>query len=107
MSTEAGEAHLVDTGADVSVLALRLSRSWGHLPDDLRQVDASQIEGFVAAWRATSPLRAALEILQEAAFDLDPLFLETPYVLWGRGDFMRAWDVLVSEARRRFELSPS
>lgn len=96
---------LLDTGADWTVLPIELADLLGHPWPALRSGRVEQPSGSLTAWRSRLSTRAVLPDLPDQPFELDPLFVPgVRYLLWGRQDFLRAWDVLVSERRRRFEL---
>jgi hypothetical protein len=96
---------LIDSGADMSVLPLGYAALLGYGSSDLSRSSAQQIAGRMDIWETANALSAALPGEREHPFSLGPVFINGALnVLWGRADFMRAWDVLVSEAQQEFTL---
>jgi hypothetical protein len=92
---------LIDTGLDRTVLPLGYADLLGHRREAMARGEAQQAQGRLTIWSSTAPTKASLSNRLPEPFDLRPMFVEgISYVLWGRRDFMLAWDVLVSESRR-------
>ncbi len=54
-----------------------------------------------------TPLQASILGIPDSTFALTPTFIPGSLtVLWGRGDFMRAWDFRFSEVDEIFMFTP-
>jgi hypothetical protein len=102
---------LLDTGADYSTLPLEVASELGfpfHVLDTVGGRDASR---RVTLWRAEEPI-AAKVLGWPATFVLEPFYTvvddkgerRASDHLWGRRDFLRYWDLHLSERDLGFEL---
>jgi hypothetical protein len=98
---------LVDTGADRSVLPIDYAEELGYAIDDLAPVDVSQVEGTASAWIAKKPCQAFVDGLPDIKFEIEPLFVASLNVLWGRADLMMNFKIGVSEKDRELTLEPN
>ena len=99
---------LLDTGADFSTLPLDVAIELGFTMDALRPTVVHQATGSANVQRAAEPIAARLAGTV-VEFLLQPMYApglgeEPRDVLWGRRDFLRHWDLWLSERSARFDL---
>lgn len=97
-------AGLVDTGADKSVLPMDFVEMLGYREQDLRRANVDQLQGSVSGLAARKPCIAFVKGVEEVKFEMKPLFVDGPHVLWGRGDLMKTYEVCVSEKKKELTL---
>jgi hypothetical protein len=100
---------LLDTGADFSMLPLDVAIELGVTTDVLRPTAVHQATGSATVQRAAEPIAARL-VGTAVEFPLEPMYApglgeEPRDVLWGRRDFLRHWDLWLSERNKRFDLN--
>lgn len=95
---------LIDTGADRSVFPLPYASALGYDSSTLTLAQGQQVQGKMDIWIATKPVQAAVSGAPAGfEFPLQPIFVGGALnILWGRDDFLRSWDIALSEARQRF-----
>jgi hypothetical protein len=100
---------LLDTGADFSTLPLDVAIDLGFRTAALRPTAVHHATGSAILQRADEPITARLAGMA-TEFLLDPMYAPVPGeeprdVLWGRRDFLRHWDLWLSESNERFDLN--
>jgi hypothetical protein len=97
---------LIDTGADTSILPVEYASILGYSSDALEPKTIRQVGGTtVDALRAALPCAAHIAGDPSRPFEIRPLFVRgAALVLWGRTDFMKAWDVCLHERESRCTL---
>jgi hypothetical protein len=99
---------LVDTGADTSSFPLAFAANLGY---DTSTLSAPQTCGHAGGagvqYTALRPCSAFVPELPDKTFDLNLSFIDGgQYYLWGRLDFMAAFDVSISQANQHFSITP-
>jgi hypothetical protein len=102
-------AGLIDTGADYSTLPLAVARQLGVSLYDLETIDADEVSGSVELGVAQG---AVLATLAGNSFALEPRYVMVEgsdvgpsNLSWGRRDFLRSWDLSLSERDKVFTLA--
>lgn len=101
---------LIDTGADATVLPLAYATTLGYTESDLTLTQGQQVQGTMDLWAAKSPSKATVAVagLPTVEFELRPLFISNSLsVLWGRADFMAAFEVTFAETAGELTLHPT
>jgi len=96
---------LVDSGADTTQLPLGYASLMGYDQTTLSTSQIGTAGAVTQVFQAKQPCEAFVVGLAGVVFKLAPVFSpSSPYVLWGRSDFMAAFGVSIYEARQEFEL---
>ena len=95
---------LIDTGADNTVLPLDYAELMGYQPAELTIEDANQVTGSTQVFKAGRECVAWVSGLEPYHFPLRPWFVDGASPLWGRMDFMLAFQIEFDEAARTFVL---
>jgi hypothetical protein len=98
----------IDTGADYSTLPLEAARQLGVSIYELETFEAADASGFLELGVARDAVSAKLA---SRSFELRPRYvmsgdgaIDQSEPLWGRRDFLRSWDLWLSERDERFML---
>jgi hypothetical protein len=98
---------LVDSGADTTSLPFGYASLMGYSAATLTKEDCGQVVGTATAYRATHACKAIVPEAPGVEIEMLPLFVAgSEIVLWGRRDFMRRFEVLISESHQRFSITP-
>ena len=95
---------LIDTGADVSVLALGYAQLMGYEPRDLDVEQIHGVAGQVDAYVPKMPCKANVVGLEHFEFEMRPAFIPGQDALWGRADFMLVFGIVLNESARTLSL---
>jgi hypothetical protein len=95
---------LIDSGADITQLPLGYASLMGYDGTTLEPMTVGTAAAPTQVLRATRPCAAYLLGLPEVQLSLLPVFSASPYVLWGRTDFMATFTVTIDEKKQRFTL---
>jgi hypothetical protein len=99
---------LVDSGSDATVLPFKFAGLMGYTPDTLAAETIMHAGGGTAtSFRALRPCTMVVPETPRHPVEMRPLFVEgARMALWGRRDFMTAFDVTIREAAQQFVLEP-
>jgi len=95
---------VVDTGADFSILPIAFAEELGFTFHALRLVPGGHAGGDDWFRKAEEGVSARFRKL-DVAFELEPRYANTNTPAWGRKDFLRWWNLTLSERRGRFKLT--
>lgn len=97
---------LIDSGADQTLLPVGFMGALGYAVTDLELVEIATAGARTRAFSAKRPRAAHVLGLPTVAIALRPVFNPScPFTLWGRADFMVAFDVTISERSQTFTLA--
>lgn len=96
---------LVDTGADTTSFPAAYAVLMGYDPTTLTAQTIGQAAGSAQALLATVPSHMKVPEVPDVIIDTRPLFVPgSPTVLWGRRDFMAAFDIMIMESDQQFTI---
>lgn len=96
---------LVDSGADITQLPIGYASLMGYTGADLEPLTVATAGAAAQLTRARTPCKAYVIGLPSIVLELRPAFSSaSPWVLWGRTDFMVTFDISVSERNQHFTL---
>jgi len=98
---------LVDSGADTTAFPLPFAAVLGYTPATLVSENSGTASGAAASFRATQLSSIFVPENPDLKIDILPGFLPgMQIVLWGRTDFMAAYDVTLMESQQQFLIRP-
>jgi hypothetical protein len=97
---------IVDSGADTTSFPIEYAQLMGYTPATLETETFSQAAGTASGYRATLPCTAVVPEVPGTVVSMTPSFVPgAQMVLWGRTDFMRVFDVHISESNQHFTIT--
>lgn len=99
-------AGIVDTGADSSSFPFEYAQLMGYSTATLVPETFGQAGGTGNGYLATQPCTAVVPEIPGTVVSMTPSFIPgSGMVLWGRTDFMMAFDVTISESSQQFTIT--
>lgn len=96
---------MLDTGADYTILPESFATEFGFTFGPMQKVSVEQAAGVATFYRPEEGISAILPGL-DYTFELEPLYSDRALdVVWGRIDFLRYWDLFLSQRGKFFTLS--
>jgi len=103
--TSGNVVGLIDSGADMTQLPLGYASLMGYDNQTLEMTPVGTAGALTYVSKATVPCGGFVVGLADVTVDLLPVFsASSPFVLWGRTDFMARFGVHFDERNRRFTL---
>jgi hypothetical protein len=99
---------IVDSGADATSLPYDYAALMGYDDTTLVEEIFGQAEGTGIGYKATKPSTAIVPEIPDKRFEFFPQFIRnSETALWGRMDFMRHFEVTISEVNQSFTIRPN
>ncbi len=95
---------LIDTGADITQLPVGFASLMGYDASTLESIPIGTAGAVTQVLRAKKPCQGYVVGVPSVVMDFLPVFSASPYVLWGRTDFMAAFGVSVDERSQEFTI---
>lgn len=96
---------LLDSGADTTSFPMGYAHLMGYTAAMLEVQQIGQVAGTVNAFKAMQPCTAVVPEMPHISVPIKPLFVPgAQMVLWGRCDFMAAFDVILQEKSQTFTI---
>lgn len=88
----------------MSVLPLPYATMLGYATGELEYTTIDQVEGSADAWVPKLPCSASVAGGPIDSFDLKPVFINALDALWGRADFLSAFQLELNEPAQSFTI---
>lgn len=95
---------LVDSGADITQLPVGYASLMGYDAPKLEPINVGTAGAIAQALRAKEPCTGQVIGIPDVMVDFSPVFSSSPFVLWGRTDFMAVFGISIYEKRQQFML---